>query len=451
MHKQTICLLLIICTLFAASKTFANEFINYPAPEGAEAANDFELEVNGQKVFVYNTQSAAYAYFSFEGSVNITVRPGGQIYSFDIRPSVQKMAATTYRNEIRFSIDKPLQLSVEINKNIKRPLFIFANGLEKNIPGKNLKDIIYFAAGKIYNTGKMELKSNQQVYIEGGAIVRGSFNIENAENVKITGRGIIDNSRYTKGETRPIAITHCKNVLIEGITIAESKHWTCGSFGSTDVIYRNLKIVSDNDWDDGIDIVGSQNILVEDCFIRTKDDCIAVKSGVNYFSKKPDHVNVKNVMVKDCVFWNGIWGNALEIGFETSTDTIQGITFQNCDIIHTEGPEGTFTIHNGDRALVTGILYENIRVEDARGYLVDFKILNSQYTTDKEKGRIEKVYFKNIMVEGDIFPTSLMLGYDEKHKINNVTFDHFYIHGRHITSTYGGMIGVALADSIVFK
>src|SRR3982750_2824508 len=104
MHRQTIFLYLLICSFLVSGRLFAGDFINYAAPEGAEAANDFELEINGQKVFVYNTRSAAYAYFSFEGTVNITVRPGAQIYSYDIRPSVQKITGTIYRNEIRFSI-----------------------------------------------------------------------------------------------------------------------------------------------------------------------------------------------------------------------------------------------------------------------------------------------------------------------------------------------------------
>ena len=67
------------------------------------------------------------------------------------------------------------------------------------------------------------VKSNQTVYIEGGAIVRGHFMTNNGENIKIMGRGIIDNSFYLKGEHRPVEINECKNVLIDGIIISESK------------------------------------------------------------------------------------------------------------------------------------------------------------------------------------------------------------------------------------
>jgi hypothetical protein len=239
-------------------------------------------------------------------------------------------------------------------------------------------------------------------------------------------------------------------VLIEGIVIAESRHWTCASTASKNITYNNLKIVSSNDWDDGIDIVGSQNVLVNNCFIQSKDDCIAVKAGVNYFTDFNSDIRVDSVVVQNSVFWNGVWGNALEIGFETRTDTMQNITFKNCDIIHVEGPEGTFTIHNGDRALIRNVLYENIRVEDARGWLIDFKILFSQYSKDKERGRIENVIFKNIQVEGDHLPYSQLIGFDEKCNISGVVLDSFYLHGTRVNSTYNGMITTKFAD-IQFK
>jgi hypothetical protein len=239
-------------------------------------------------------------------------------------------------------------------------------------------------------------------------------------------------------------------VLIEGIIIAESRHWTCASTASKRVTYNNLKIVSSNDWDDGIDIVGSQNVLVNNCFIQTKDDCIAVKAGVNYFTKFNSEIRVDSVTIQNSVFWNGVWGNALEIGFETRTDTMQNITFRNNDIIHVEGPEGTFTIHNGDRALVRNVLYDDIRVEDARGWLIDFKILNSQYTKDKQHGRIENVLFKNIQVEGEQLPYSQLIGFDEKNNISGVVLDGFYLHGIRVNSSYNGLLTTKFAD-IQFK
>lgn len=443
--------LAILILIFMHAMCVPAQLITYPVPEGIDGAPEYDLKVNGEDVFVYNTRSAAVAYFSFEGEVEIDVNFHSIIYEYDIRPVSRKIPSELYRNQLSFSLSKPENLSIEINKNLQRPLFIFANPLEKEIPAKDDKNVVYFEKGKIHYPGEVKIKSNQTVYIEGGAVVRGHFTTDKGKNIKIMGRGILDNSRYEKGEYRPVEINQCENVLLEGIILCESRHWSCAATASKNVTYNNIKIVSDNDWDDGIDVVGSTNVQIDGCFIRTKDDCIAIKSGVNYFTDFESGFNVDDVTVQNCVLWNGMWGNGLEIGFETRADTIKNITFRNCDLIHVEGPEGTFTIHNADRAVVSNVLYEDIRVEDSHGWLIDFKILESRYSKDKTRGKIENVRFKNITVEGDRFPYSQLLGFDESHPISGVVLEDFFIHGTHITSTYNGMITSMFTDEIEFK
>ena len=61
MKKLVLIILLAVCSFCG----YATDLKIYAAPEGAEAAPEFELEVNGQKIFVYNTRPAAFAYFSF--------------------------------------------------------------------------------------------------------------------------------------------------------------------------------------------------------------------------------------------------------------------------------------------------------------------------------------------------------------------------------------------------
>jgi hypothetical protein len=429
----------------------AAQLVTYPVPEGVERAPEYSLEVNGQEVFVYNTRTAAFACFSFDDEVEIKVNCHSEIYEYDIRPQSRNISSGLYRNQISFSLNKPENLSIEINKNLKRPLFIFANPLEENVPTKNSRDVVFFEAGKIHYPGEVRIEDGQTVYIQGGAVVKGHFLTDKGKDIVIKGRGIIDNSHYSKGEHRPVEINQCENVLIEGIIITNSRHWSCASFASENVTYENVKIVSANDWDDGIDIVGSKNVMVTHCFIRTKDDCIAIKSGVNYFTEFNSSINVDHVVVQNSVLWNGVWGNGLEIGFETRTDTIQNITFRNCDLIHVEGPEGTFTIHNGDRAIVKNVLYEDIRVEDSRGWLIDFKILESRYSKDTQRGKIENIRFKNIYVEGEHYPSSQLIGFDDEHMIKNVTLENFNIHGVRINSTYNGMIAEKYVTGLVFK
>jgi len=143
-----------------------------------------------------------------------------------------------------------------------------------------------------------------------------------------------------------------------------------------------------------LDICSSQNVTVDRCFFRTKDDCVAIKAPrKEYFpaaksaekapssAKLDSNFDVDNVVVQRSVFWNAEWGNALEIGFELLTPHVKNIVWRDCDIIRVE-TGAVFSIHNGDSAAVEDVRFENIRVEDARDKLVDFRVGLSIYSQD---------------------------------------------------------------------
>ena len=66
-------LLFILLAVFQLPVAAGAKLVIYNAPKDMEAAPEFKLEVDGRNVFVYNTRSAAFAYFSFEGKVNVKV------------------------------------------------------------------------------------------------------------------------------------------------------------------------------------------------------------------------------------------------------------------------------------------------------------------------------------------------------------------------------------------
>ncbi|MFH0758892.1 MAG: hypothetical protein V2B15_16505 [Bacteroidota bacterium] len=87
--KSTITLILLLA---AFPKLDATDLVTYDPPEDIAATPEFELEVNGQKVFVYNTRAAAIAYFSFEGKADVKFKdisvegeqfPCSQLLGFD--------------------------------------------------------------------------------------------------------------------------------------------------------------------------------------------------------------------------------------------------------------------------------------------------------------------------------------------------------------------------------
>ena len=76
---------------------------------------------------------------------------------------------------------------------------------------------------------------------------------------------------------------NCTNVLLEDFVIAESPpFWSIHLAYCQNVIVRRLRINAvDGPNNDGIIIDSSRNVIVEDCELRTHDDCIALKSGLN--------------------------------------------------------------------------------------------------------------------------------------------------------------------------
>ena len=106
---------------------------------------------------------------------------------------------------------------------------------------------------------------------------------------------------------------------------------------------------------DGIDIVNSQNINIENSFIHSFDDTITIKGIDRYIC-----TDNKNIYVNNCVLWCD-WGRCCEIGLETACRTYSNISFVNCDILR--GGKSVLDIQNGDCADIYDIVFENINVE----------------------------------------------------------------------------------------
>ncbi|NJK86230.1 MAG: hypothetical protein HC906_09920 [Bacteroidales bacterium] len=148
-------------------------------------------------------------------------------------------------------------------------------------------------------------------------------------------------------------------------------------------------------------------------------------------------------------------GQALEIGHELRTSTIKNVRFIDCDILGVHGYGGVFGIHNADRATVTDILYENIRVEHHYNKLIDMKVVKSMWGKDEERGQIRNIVFRNIDVAisqyNPGYSPSLIGGFDSKHTVENVTFENFRLNGKLVRSADELDLYVKQAHKITFK
>lgn len=474
---------LFILLMLLASSVSAQMVKTYTYPDEIGTSDAYQVTVNQQQVFVYETFVAAAAIFEFEGKVEIKIKANRDVKWVDVRPKSKNIIPRFQDSTIWLTLNEPANLSIELNGEPKNlPLFLFANPPEKNKPSKNNPDVIWFEAGKFHKPGIIKVKSNQTVYIEGGAVVQGLIHAQNANNVRIAGYGILDGSNNQalrgKDRIRFVQLENCKNVILEGLTLASSTCWQVVPINSENLKIDNIKIFSNDGGDDGMDLARSRNIKISNCFIHTKDDCIAIKTTFDY----PPEVTSGNIDVHDCVFWNTEWGNALEIGFELRSSKLENVVFRNCDVIHCEDG-AVFSIHNGDSCRVSDIHFENIRVEDASQKLIDVAIFYTKYSVDgpetdaeykrrylhgiwdnvmwlspeekkqyaAKRGHINDVTFKNIQIVDGLFPFSVIWGYDENHLVQNVTIENLTVKGKKIETLKQAKITSKYAKNIIIK
>jgi len=452
-------LLVFLCSNLSAQK---NKVTIYPAPQGEEVSKQYQVTAAGKEVPVYLAKIApedasrrwkamddkknsaeyfdtgAFAYLDLQGKATFTVKVPATIASAKILPTSAGITPKITGNTITFSVDKPRNLTIEINGEWVRSLHLFINPPEVNAPKPDDPNVIYFGPG-IHEITHLVVGDNKTLYIAGGAIVRAIIKPEEdswissysglrnysptielkGKNITVRGRGILDASGCTT-HSRNMIIVHGSDIKIEGIILRDAPTWTIPVRESDNVLISNIKLIGYRANSDGIDICNSRDVTVENCFIRTLDDQIVVKTP------KDGKGEVKHIVAKGCVLWNQV-AHGLSIGAEI-TRNIDDVLFTDCDIIHDQGREWSLRIYHTDAARVSNVRFENIRIEESHKF-ASLWIDKAVWSSDKEQGHIQGVTFKNIQVTGA--PLTLNLkGYDETHAISDVVFKNVVLNGK---------------------
>ena len=144
---------------------------------------------------------------------------------------------------------------------------------------------------------------------------------------------------------------------MSGITIRGSSHWTIVPRDSRHVTIRNVKLCNSRvQNDDGINPCNSQDVLITDCFIRSDDDCVALK-GLDFTraeqQRRADHGGELRS--------SGATGPASSCsGHESRAAFMRNITLRNLDIIHfTMTP---FLLEPGEDMRLEDVTVEDIRI-----------------------------------------------------------------------------------------
>ena len=444
-----------------------SEVTIFPNPQGIKASPDFGVQSENGMVFTYKTPAFSFATFAFSGECEVVVVVNRPIKHPVIRPLALGIIPKVKGNTLRIHLTKPCRLAVEVDDDLRRPLFLFAEAPETNAPYSMSPGVRYFSGGKIYDAGTIQVKDYETIYLAGGAVVRGVIRAKNVTGARILGPGILDASMRTDKD-KMVDFSSCTNIEMNGPIVLGSYGWTIVPEFSENILLRNLKVLGWRDNDDGVDVVSSQQVTVENCFFRTKDDCIAVKALVNNSKNTvasnnfepvlppidylgPCESSVFDVKVLNSIFWSSPLGHALTVGFELRAPIIRNILFQNCDIIKKE--KGfALSIDNADFGMVDHVRFEDIRVEDGCDQLLMLQVGFFKYSGDcpfeyarrnearkeaagegwlhvlrekhsQKRGKIRDVLLKNVQIEGDRMPGTIIQGFNSVDDISNVEFE----------------------------
>ena len=424
---------------FLAAAAFAAEVVTYPAPAGETLSTAYEVWAEGKKVDVYTARvldppfagkqwdfGGAYSFANFDmaGRVALRIRSPRSLRNTIVRPQSPGVW-TTLEDEhtLLLTLDGPRKLSIEPDGK-KGPLFLFANPIEKDPPKAKDAGVIYFGPG-IHKAGLIAVRDRQTLYLAGGAVVHGAVAAQGT-NIRICGRGILDGSDYEwRSGPHPYTIgIYGADVELSGITVRGSPHWTIVPRGSRRVTIRNVKLCNSRvQNDDGINPCNSQDVRITDCFIRSDDDCVALK-GLDLKAEN----NVQGIVVENSILWCDR-ARIFLLGHESRATFMRQITFRNLDILHFSMTP--FLLEPGEDMRLEDVRIEDVRIHgEGQGELIRLRPVVNQYMQKKVPGFVRNVHFKNVQVNGKAGLYQVQLaGADAEHDVRNVMFENVSILG----------------------
>lgn len=207
---------------------------------------------------------------------------------------------------------------------------------------------VVISGGKRVLIGTIYLKNFVTLYLENGATLLGSPNIDDyatdthrnmyknephmdrclifardAHSISIEGYGTIDGNGAVFKHQRPMLLRflNCRDLHLSNITLQNPAAWTSAWLYCDEVVVTGIRIHSRaNRNGDGLDFDGCTNVRVSNCSFDNSDDSICLQSS------RPDRP-CKNVVVTNCIFKTK-WGG-MRIGL-LSRGNIEQVTVSNC-------------------------------------------------------------------------------------------------------------------------
>ncbi|MBC7933293.1 MAG: right-handed parallel beta-helix repeat-containing protein [Rubrivivax sp.] len=243
--------------------------------------------------------------------------------------------------------------------------------------------VVAFKPGN-YVTGAIFLRSNVHLRVDGGVALLGSqedadypslptrvagiemkwpaalINVNEQQNVKISGGGIIDGrgqkwwdkywnlrrndyeprgirwaADYDAERVRLMVIWKSQDVTIENLSLKRSGFWTVQIVYSDHVTVDGLRITDNTGPStDGVDIDSSSHVLVQRCDIDNNDDDICLKAGRDFDGLRVGRPT-EYIVIRDNITRRG--GGIISFGSETSGGIRHVVAYRNRGIGTNEG------------------------------------------------------------------------------------------------------------------
>ncbi len=419
----------------------------YPAPAPIRLSSDYTVLADGLPIDVYTATTHlrdgkySYAYFDFSGSVTVSIKSKFPFTKCRVLPLSAGVVSQVTGDSLEFTLDKPQDLSIEPN-GPNSPLLLFTNPPEKNVPNPGDPNVIYFGPG-IHQAGLIRLASHQTLYLAGGSVVEGAIE-SNGVDITIGGRGILvgDEWPWHKGPAQDMAhFKGCQDLAMHDVILQGSWGWTIVLQGCQSATIDHVRICGSRvENDDGIDVCNSVDVKIRRCFIRTDDDCIAVK-GLNRALPS------ERLSVEDSTLWTDR-ANIFRIGFESEVaGSIRSIQGRNLDVLHYAGRGArdeyystwVWYIQPCDETPMEDMEFENIRIDnhDRERNIIKIQpmIRTGWGWNGKLPGKyVKSVLFKNVSVTGSNarggHGAIYVSGADARHVVEDIRFENVTRYGR---------------------
>lgn len=231
----------------------------------------------------------------------------------------------------------------------------------------------------------LQLRSGVRLHLVGGAVLMAAgpgfvpvgegalLLIKDGVGVRLSGRGTVWCNAYAVNggqpyqrheqkvpgslNLRPIQVRGAsREVVIGGVILQESVSWSVTAWdGAAHLRFHDLKLLNDREvpWNDGIDICGAEDVLIEHVFITGCDDGICLKAASG---------PVRRVVMRDLVLSSTV-GAGFKLGMQASHD-IQQVAITDAQVL--EGCRGFALDHWYGDGTWSDVTIRHCRVEALR-------------------------------------------------------------------------------------